>query len=158
MKTKRSLQSQVQRYEFLCTWLIYVMAESLLTTYTASCIANQTMYPDVAVFDVSSNTINREVMSHEVSTDVTGAVVYFTSSIHYYISTVDMYLGQILTVGNSLFVTGGSSSNPLYTPFYGFITGGFIKIRLQSNNSSSMTLDGNNNLKKMNMQIYCFSH
>lgn len=133
------------------------MAESLLTTYTALCIANQTMYPDVAVFDVSSNTINREVMSHEVNADVTGAVVYFASSIYYYISTVDMYLGQILTVGNSLFVTGGSSSNPLYTPFYGSITGGFLKMRLQSNNLSPMTLDGGNN-SKMNMQIYCFSH
>ena len=97
-------------------------------------------------------------MSHEVNSDVTGAVVYFTSSMYYYISTVDIRLGEILTGGNSLFVSGGSMANPSYTPFYGFIIGGFIKIRLQSNNSSPMTLNGNNNLKKINMQIYCFSH
>ena len=132
------------------------MADSMLSAYTAICMANNTMYPDVAIFDLSSNTINRQIMHHAVESNVTGAAVYFTSSSYYYIGSEDMYIGELLFAGNTLLING-STTNPTYIPFYGSVSNGYLSLRLQTNNSNSMTVSFNGQ-KSMNMQIYCFSH
>lgn len=137
MKNKRSLQSQVQRYEFLCTWLIYFMAEALsLGTFLPSLMCNSNTHLITTKFDISNFVKNQPKLV--VHTQVPNNTQYCLIHKSYDnsmcpITSDNSVVDAIRQLGNwilffSLTGVGGSDTGPAILT--GSISNGYVDLYL----------------------------